>query len=114
MKTTTEYRIRIDEQQFTVTDPVITGRQLLEKANKLSAEEHLIFQLLHDGQLEEIRLDETVDLRQAGIEKFITWRSDRTFYLVIDGRRFPWGAPIITGRQLKKLAGVDPATYSVW
>ncbi len=114
MKTTTEYRIQIDEQQFTVTDPVITGRQLLEKANELSAEEHLIFQLLHDGQLEEIRLDETVDLRQAGIEKFITWRSDRTFYLVIDGRRFPWGAPIITGRQLKKLAGVDPATYSVW
>lgn len=108
------YRIRIDEECYEVSDPVITGRQLLDEARKRPVDEHLIFQFLHNGQLEEIRLDETVDLRQPGLEKFLTFRSDRSFTLVIDGRRFSWGAPMITGLKLKQLAQVDPKTYGIW
>lgn len=108
------YVIRIDKQCYKVYDPVVTGRQLLDEASKRPVDEHLIFQLLHSGQLEEIRLDETVELRKPGIERFLTWQSDRSFRFVIDGRRFEWGAPIVTGMKLKKLAGVDPASYGVW
>lgn len=108
------YQVRIDDQQYLVGDPVITGNQLLEQAGKRPVDEYLIFQLLKGGQLEEIRLDETVDLRKPGIEKFVTWHSDRSFRFVIDGRRFEWGAPLITGLKLKQLAGVDIATYGVW
>lgn len=108
------YRIRIDEANYGIEDPVVTGQQLLDAASKRPADEFLVFQLLQDGQLEEIRLDETVDLRQPGIERFITWRSDRSFRFVLDGRRFEWGAPLITGRKLKELAGVDLASYEVW
>ena len=32
----------------------------------------------------------------------------------LDGRVLEWGAPVISGLALKKLAGVDPATYGVW
>jgi hypothetical protein len=108
------YRVRIDDQQYLVGDPVITGRQLLDLAGKRPVDEYLIFQVLKNGQLEDIRLDETVDLRKAGIEKFVTWRSDRSFRFVIDGRRFEWGAPLITGLKLKQLAEVDVAYYGVW
>ena len=108
------YIIRIDEECYTVNDPVITGRQLLDKAAKRPVDEYLIFQFLHNGQLEEIRLDETVDLRQPGLEKFITFKSDRSFTLVIDGRRFSWGASFITGLKLKQLAQVDLKTYGIW
>jgi ferredoxin len=108
------YRIRIDEECYEVSDPVITGRQLLDEAAKRPVDEHLIFQYLHNGQLEEIRLDETVDLRQPGLEKFLTFKSDRSFRFVIDGRRFEWGAPFITGYKLKQLAQVDPKTYGIW
>ncbi len=108
------YVIRIDNQRHVVNDPVITGTQLLEKAGKRPVDEFLMFQLLHGGQLEEIRLDETVDLRQSGTERFITCQSDRSFRLVIDGRRFEWGKPLILGLELKRLAGVDPASYNVW
>lgn len=108
------YVIRIDEQCYKVYDPVVTGRQLLDEASKRPVDEHLIFQLLYNGQLEEIRLDETVELRKPGIERFVTWQSDRSFRFAIDGRRFEWGAPIVTGMKLKKLAGVDPASYGVW
>jgi hypothetical protein len=114
MVTTQNYRIKIDEEIFAVADPVITGLQLLDTAGKRPSDEYLIFYLLPGGQLEEIRLDETVDLRQRGIERFITWRSDRSFRFVIDGRRFEWGAPLITGLKLKQLAGVDPQAYGVW
>lgn len=108
------FRVQIDDNAYSVADPVITGLQLLETAGKRPSDEYLIFYLLPGGQLEEIRLDETVDLRQRGVERFITWRSDRSFRFMIDGRRFEWGAPLITGLKLKERAGVDPQTYGVW
>ncbi|MFP5274977.1 multiubiquitin domain-containing protein [Coleofasciculus sp.] len=114
MVTSKSYRVKIDEDTYSVADPVITGLQLLDTAGKRPSDEYLIFYLLSGGQLEEIRLDETVDLRQQGVERFITWRSDRSFRFVIDGRRFEWGVPLITGLKLKQLAGVDPQTYGVW
>jgi len=106
-KTKEAFRVKIDAQSYEVADPVITGLQLLDAAAKRPSDEYLIF-YLSDGQLEEIRLDETMDLGERGIEKFITWRSDLSFRFAIDGRRFEWGAPLITGLKLKQLAGVDP------
>lgn len=108
------YRIQIDETSYEVDDPVIAGLQLLDTAGKRPSDEYLIFQRLQNGQLEEIRPDETVDLRKPGIEAFITWRSDRSFRFVIDGRKFEWGIPLITGLKLKQLAGVDSQSYGVW
>lgn len=108
------FRIRIDEEFFMVDDPIVTGQQLLETAGKFPVDEHLVFQVLQNRQIEEIRLDEAVDLRQGGIEHFMIWRSDRSFRFVIDGRRFEWGAPLITGLKLKQLTEVDPATHDVW
>lgn len=95
-------------------DPVVTGQQILEAMRLFPTDEHLVFQQLDDGQLEEIRLDENVDLRREGLERLVTFKSDRSFRFALDGRRFEWGLPFITGLQLKKLAGVDPATYGVW
>lgn len=108
------FRVRIDDNRFVVADPAITGRQLLDEAGKRPVEEFLIFLKLRNGLLEEIRLDETVDLRKRGVEQFLTFRSDRSFRFELDGRRFEWGAALITGRTLKKLAGVDLETYGVW
>ena len=111
---TANYKVRIDDIVHSINDSVVTGQQLLDLANKLPTREFLIFEMLSNGQLEEIRLDETTNLQKQGIEKFITFRSDRSFFFTIDGRRFQWGASFITGFQLKKLANVDPNTYGVW
>lgn len=111
---TTAYKICIDETTYPINDPIVTGQQLLDLAGKRPAMEFSVFQLLENGQLESIRPDETTDLRLQGIEKFLTFKSDRSFSFVIDDRRFEWGAPKITGFQLKKLAQVDPQTYGVW
>jgi Prokaryotic E2 family E/Multiubiquitin len=108
------YRVQIDERIYAFNDPVITGQQILNAVGERPADEYLVFQVLQGGQLEEIRLDETIDLQKPGIERFITFKSDRSFRLVIDGRRFEWGKPMVSGEELKKLAGVDPISYGVW
>ena len=105
---------RLEYRAAVINDPVPTGRQLLETAAALPATEHLVFRVLANGLLEELRLDETTDLRTAGVEKFLVFRSDRSFRFDLDGRVFEWGLAQILGLTLKKLAAVDPATYGVW
>ena len=90
-----------------------TGRQLLDAAGARPAEEHLVFQLLPNGELEELRLDETTDLRARGIERFVVFRGSASWRIEIDGR-FERGAEVISGRTLKSLAGVDPDRYGLW
>lgn len=97
-----------------ILDPVPTGRQLLEAAEVGPLEEHLVFQLLRNGMLEELRPDETTDLRHSGVERFLVFRNDRSFRFKLDGRMFEWGGTLISGMTLKKLAQVDPTTYGVW
>ena len=36
------------------------------------------------------------------------------FSIIVDHKRHVWQEPTITGEELKRLAEVDPATYSVW
>lgn len=108
------YKIKIDKQIRTFLDPVVTGIQLLNAAGKNPVDEYLIFQRLKDGQFEEIRLEESVDLTQPGLERFKTFRSGESYRLSVDGRRFEWGIPEITGRRLKMFAEVDPDAFDVW
>lgn len=93
--------------------PEPTGRQLLEAAHVHPLVEHLVFQVLADGMLKELRQDETTDLRKAGVESFVVFRSDRSFRFELDGRVYEWGAGSISGTVLKTLARVDTAATAV-
>ena len=113
------YRIQIGNERLEfrpaiIEDPVPTGRQILDLAGAHPADEHLVFQLLKNGLLEELRPDETTDLRTKGVERFLVFRNDRSFRFELDGRIFEWGGTLISGLKRQKLAGVDPATYGVW
>ena len=87
------YKVKIDGEKHSFNDPKVTGTQLLAKAGRHPLDEYLIFQRLKNGQFEEIRLEESVDLTQPGLERFKTFRSGESYRLVVDGRRFEWGAP---------------------
>ena len=108
------FQVRIDDHPFEIHESLITGRQILDLAGKRPATEFVVLQYLPDGLLQEIRLEETTDLRERGIERFITFQSDRIFRFTLDEREFIWGAPLISGAKLKELAGVDPAKFDVW
>jgi hypothetical protein len=112
------YRIRISDEEglderILIHDPKPIGRQILEAAGRLPADEHMLLLVQTDGMLEEINVNEPVDLRRPGVERFLVFRSDRIFYFEIDGRRFPWAVASIREASLRKLARV-PDNYNIW
>lgn len=97
-----------------LTDPVPTGRQIIEAAGFKAVEEYIVLQWLPGNMLEELRLDETCDLRERGVERFIVAKSDRTFRFEIDSQRQEWPEPKVSREVLLALAGQDPDKFSVW
>lgn len=108
------YKVKIDGEKHSFDDPKVTGTQLLTKAGKHPLDEYLIFQRLKNGQFEEIRLEESVDLTQSGLERFKSFKSGESYRLVVDDRRFEWGAPEITGFMLKQFDSVSLEGFDVW
>lgn len=96
-----------------VADPVPTGAQILAAAG-VGPVGFLLYQVLANGLLEEVRPEETVDLRSSGAERFLVFRSDRSFRIQLNDRSYDWGAPRISGTTLKRLAGRDIQDHDVW
>jgi hypothetical protein len=90
-----------------------TGRSLRELAQLSPPEDHVVFAVLTNGLLEEIRLEEAVDLRE-GVEKLLAFNNDRMFRFSLNGADLQWGGTYITGATLLGLARVDPAGYAAW
>lgn len=106
------YRIRFGLEGLTfrninVPDPVPTGRQILDSAGLDRRADYLLFALLDSGDFEDIRLDETVDLRGKGAERFIAFKSDRDFKFKLNDRQMAWGHAELPASVLYTLA--DPS-----
>ncbi|MCW3783222.1 multiubiquitin domain-containing protein [Defluviimonas salinarum] len=113
------YQVMVGDHDLNYTttiidDPVPTGRQIIEGAGLRNAEDHLVFQVLRNGELEELRLEETADLRSGDVERFLVFPSAASFRFDIDGKRLEWGYKVISGLVLKRLAGVDPTKFGIW
>lgn len=101
-------------RQVTIKDPVPTGRQIAEAAGGHPATEQIVLQWDAEGDLKEVDLEETVDLRKPGTERFIVVKSDRTFRFEIDERRHEWPLSTISREVLLALARQDPDKFTVW
>jgi hypothetical protein len=64
------YAFRVGKTRIEVKEPVITGRRILELANKLPPEKYILRQVEHGGVLKVIELKDEVDLRAPGVERF--------------------------------------------
>jgi hypothetical protein len=71
------YKLRIDKGEYESTRPVLTGRELLILAGKNPPEGFQIFQK-SGSTLIEIKLDDPVDLRKPGVDRFVTLPLDQT------------------------------------
>ena len=72
------YRLRVDRVHFVVADPKITGREILTLAGKVPTERFLLSQKFAGGRAEKVDLNETIDLRKPGVERFMTVPKDQT------------------------------------
>lgn len=65
------YRIRIDKVYHTVEQPSLKARDLLTLAGKLPPEKYVLRQIVN-GRPVKLELDDIVDFRAPGVEKFKT------------------------------------------
>lgn len=95
----------INDQVILFDDSVPSASQMLSAANYCPADECILIQIFAHGA-RAIGLDETVDLREPGIETFWAFRADRTYRLTVDERGFDWGDPRIKEARLRAIAHV--------
>ena len=72
------YRIRINGQPYVVHDPIVTGRAILTLAGLLPPENYTLRLKVAGARPEKLELDEKVDLRRPGVEKFKALPRDQT------------------------------------
>ena len=72
------YVIRIDKTKYTVHVASMKGREILALAEKAPAEQYKLTEKLHGGGAKTIALDEVVDFRAPGVERFMTMKRDQT------------------------------------
>jgi hypothetical protein len=108
-----KFKVVIDGMEVDVPHAEVSGRLLLEAVGKRPPDEYIIYQLTPDNVLEDLGLDRVIDIQESGIERFLTFKSDRSFRFEIDGKREDWACPTITEETIRKLAGAD-AGVRVW
>ncbi len=104
------HMIEVADQTLTfrsvpVEDLAATGAQLAAAAGFRDVQQAAVLHVLANGELEDIRPDETVDLRH-GDGRFIIVESDRIYWFTLNGERFDWPRQIISGGSLRKLGQV--------
>lgn len=81
------FKIQIDKDQYELDNPTPTARELLALAGK-TPPEHFALYLKDKGKPQRLQLDERVDLREPGVEKFVTLPLDQTEGLGAGRRQF--------------------------
>jgi hypothetical protein len=102
----------INDTTYTFKDPVPDVRQMLNTAEFTPADECVLIQVFAHGA-RALGLDETVDLRQAGIENFWAFHSDRVFRFTLDERGFEWGEAKISEPRLRQIGHVGDVSVIV-
>jgi hypothetical protein len=72
------YRIRVNGDAFVVQDPVVTGREILTLAGLIPAENYTLRIKMAGEKPRRVGLDEKIDLRRRGVEKFKALPRDQT------------------------------------
>jgi hypothetical protein len=93
-----------------IGDATPTGTQIARAAGKAPTPNVVVMAVLPAGQLELVRPDEVVDLRQ--INRFVVVESDRLYLLTINVERFEWPCRVISGGAVRKL-GLVPADEEI-
>ena len=72
------YKVQIDKGFFEAPVSRMTGRELLELADKKPAERYAIYLKVKGAQPDRIDLGEKIDLARPGVERFVTLPLDQT------------------------------------
>lgn len=72
------FKILVDKTHYETKNPTPTGRDILTLAERVPVEQFGLYLKEKGKQPKRIGLDETVDLREPGTERFVTLPLDQT------------------------------------
>lgn len=73
-----QYRFKVNGQPYVVNAPIITGREVLTLAGKIPPADYTLRVKIAGHRPKKVELDEEVNLRHPGIEKFKALPLDQT------------------------------------
>lgn len=97
----------VNFRSLILEDPVPLGRQILKKAALNDIDGHSLFVITSEGDFEDVRADEEVDLRGRGAYRFIAFSTDPLYRVKLNEARIVWGRSSITEAVLRALAGIN-------
>lgn len=94
-------------------DPVPLGRQILKASGIKDVDDHSLFLVTADGDFEDVRPDEEVDLRGRAAHRFVAFSTDPLYRAKLNESRIVWGRSVIPEAVLRSLAGIgeDEAVF---
>lgn len=98
------FAFSVNDEVHHSADPIIDGRTALRIAGCTPASHHILIELKQPGS-RSVGLDEPIDLRSSGREKFRAFASDRTFSFTVDEIGYEWGARTISETDLRDIVG---------
>lgn len=103
----------IDFASVILDDPVPLGRQIQKAGGATPIDAFALFTITNEGDFEDVRPDEEVNLRGRGIHRFIAFSGDPLYRVKLNDSRIVWGKASIPETVLRSLAGIadDEAVF---
>lgn len=103
----------VDFRPVLLEDPVPLGRQILKAAGIKDIDGYSLFVITKEGDFEDVRADEDIELRDRLAYRFIAFSTDPLHRIKLDESRIVWGKPSIPESVLRSLAGIgdDKAVF---
>jgi hypothetical protein len=73
-----KYHFNVNETRCTWEEPTILGRQILEQADLTPPHDYILREKMKGGTPRRVELDEKVNLRKLGVEKFRAIKKGQT------------------------------------
>lgn len=107
--TKNNFKIKVDNEVLVFDTNIVTGSQILLKANKIPVECFALYQKLKGCDFEKISTLETIDLSKEGIEKF-TVKASEVFHYFLDDEPETTEQKTLTANQILDQGGITPVS----
>jgi hypothetical protein len=104
----------LHESRHEIGERRVTGRQIVEAADKHPPDDFYVLYRPEQGGLRELAEDEGIELGHGGTSRFYVIKGDRLYRFEIDGIQCEWPISPISGAVLYVLAGADPHKLALW
>lgn len=102
-----KYKVKIDNDFFVFDHHLVTGKEILEKAQKIPIECYTLYQKFKHCDFEKIDSNAKVDLTKPGIEHFVV-KPPEIFHYTVDAEPETTDEKQLTPNQILELAGITP------